>query len=573
MSTTEQITSAHPSYRRWRLHRTATAGTLNEYWTDVLDRDVSLRDVALCVELVFGLDKVVRIADKPCRTRSSTTGDEYTFDAVLQDRPSIVQSYEFGGATSSARTLSFKLPNSLVNVQRLVADGRMLAGVAEVSLQVDGGDHDERFVLMRGDMADGITFAAFDELVELTVEDPKTSVDVHAPPFVIDENSFSTTPADAAIGQRYALVLPRYDGVPSPFISTSTFIARCLVGYGTLDDSTGYIVIDGDRYLAGHPVYGYTWATSTDNDGATFTYIQFGSTGSGTFEFSEQVYTYPSGGRGGRTPLGQVRALLERYTALGAIGLSDELFAAAGAKIGTLSSRMLVNAGGASTTTALAYVEGEFLSSFPMVSMMFHGSGYGPIVTDRRSEVVAMRLDAKQWPVLDRASYVTETAKADCANEFVLSYAYDPIEDVYAGIETRDASNSLLCAISQQQIGYRPGEVIESPYIHDADTARAVVDWMVDHLTLPAYLVEYDVDASLVLRLKPGDNVKITDSEFGWDDIVATVESIEFNPTHCRVLLRVWWRYYTLGTGASTGSGGGYGSGQGGQGGGQGGGG
>ena len=561
MSTTEQITSAHPSYRRWRLHRAPTAGTLNEYWIEVLDRDVSLRDVVLCVELVFGMDKIVRISDKPCRTRSSATGDEYSFAAVLQDRPSIVQSYSFGTATSSARTLSFKLPNVLVDVQRLVADGRLLAGVAEVSLQVNGGDFDERFVLMRGDMSDGITFAAIDELVELTIEDPKVSVDVYTPPFVIDANSFGTTPADAAIGQRYALVIPKYDGVPAPFVSTSATSAICLVGYGTLDDSTNYIKIDGTRYSSTHPVYAYTWEQAQDLDGATYTRIRFGASGSGTFEFSEQVYAYPSSGVGGDTPLGQVRTLLERYTALGSIGLSDELFAAAQAKIGTLSSRMLVNAGGASTTTALAFVEGEFLNSFPMVSMLFHGSGYGPIVIDRRSEVVAMRLDAKQWPVLDRASYVTETAKADCANEFVLSYAYDPVEDVYAGIETRDATNSLLCSISQQQIGYRPADVIESPYIHDADTARAVVDWMIDHYTLPSYLVEYDVDASLVLRLKPGDNVSITDDEFGWQGIIATVESIEFNPTHCRVLLRVWWRYYTLGTGASTGGGGGGGGG------------
>jgi len=555
-SSEAEVTSAHPAYTRWRMNRSAIAGELNEYWINILEEDLSLRDVVFCVELVFGKDKIVRIANKSCSVVSGRTGEVVSYLPVLQDTPDFVQAYSFGDATSEARSLTFKLPSSLVNVRELIRDGRTLAGVAEITLQVDGGDYDQRCVLMRGDMADGVSFASIDELIELTVQDPKTTVDVYAPPFVIDSDTFSTNEAETTIGQRYAVVLPKYSGIPAPFISTSVFQAKVLVGYGRLTDIANRVIIDGDSFSRTHATYGYTFAYELDNDGNSVTTVTFGTTASGTFEFSEQIYFSASSSFESASPIDQVHEIANRFTALGLIGLSPELFAAAQAKMGGMKSRMLLNAGGAATATAISYIEGEFLASFPMVSMLFHGSGYGPIVVDRRSDISVMRLDADQWPILDRASYVTETPKDDCSNEFVLSYAYDPVEDVYTKIVTRGVSDSLLCSISQQQIGHRPHEVIESRYIHDENTARAVVDWMVDHLTLPSYLVEYAVDASLVMRVKPGDNIRLTDPEFGWSEIAATIESIVYKRSHSVLLLRVWWRYYTLGTGALNAQGG-----------------
>lgn len=551
------IAAAHPAYDRWRNSRGAYAGSLNEHWEALLKRDPTLSSVALCVELVFSTDQVVHISDRPCRVVSTASGREYNYAPVLHQRPEITQSYDFMNATSKTRTLTFMLPNLLVDVNKIVQNGRLLAGVGEVSLQIDGGDYDQRFVLLTGDMTDGVSFGSIDELIQISLTDPKDTINVFAPPFIIDATTFATAPA-ASIGKRYALFIPSYSGVPAPFINQSTSAARALVGYGHVDENALYVVIDGDQYTKSHAIYGYTWVQDYDARVRPVTYVEFGSVGSSTFAFTEQVYVYPKGQQEITNPIDQIRFLLESYTAVDSIGLSEPLFSIAKAKASTLQANILLNAGGAATATALAFIEQNLLRSFPMISMTFAVGGYGPVVTDRRSEITAFVLHADQWPVLHRESLVTETALSDCFNEFVLMYGYDPVEDVYQNILTFDASTSALCEISQSLLGYRPCEIIESQFIFDDGTAQFVLNWMVDHLTLPSYCVEYAVDASMVMHLKPGDNVKITDAEFEWTDLTASVESITYKSSHCVLLLRVWWRYYTLGTAAASSKGKGY---------------
>ena len=196
-----------------------------------------------------------------------------------------------------------------------------------------------------------------------------------------------------------------------------------------------------------------------------------------------------------------------------------------------------------------------------MISFLWHSSGYGPIVTDRRATGTAWHLEAGVWPLYDRSTYVEESSKDDCYNDFTIQYAYNAQEDVYAKIVTVTADDSLLCSLSLNQMGHRPHDVIEARYIFDENTALYIVDWMVDHLTLPSYYVEYAASASMFVRVKPGDNVTITDSEFGWDKIQATVEKTSWDKGVCTLGLRVWWRYYTLGGGSENLSGG-HGSGQ-----------
>ena len=145
-----------------------------------------------------------------------------------------------------------------------------------------------------------------------------------------------------------------------------------------------------------------------------------------------------------------------------------------------------------------------------MLSMLWWGGGYGPVVADRRDERIVARLEADRWPILDRASNVVETSKADCCNVFSVRFGYDPLEDTWAGYE-RHPGNSALCDYSRSVLGARTQDPIESLWIHDESTANAVVDWLVAHRTLPSYDVDYDCTPQLVLRLVPGDNVHITD--------------------------------------------------------------
>lgn len=544
----------HEAFRRWERGRFQATGTVNTYWTDYLERDPLLQEVSVCVELVIGEDTILRVANRPTSTTSKSSGRVYRYHPILQDVPVLADGYSLGNSTSQARTLTIQVPNRFLDVARLIRQGKLLAGVAEVSFQVDGGEYDQRLVWLRGDMADGVTFGAVRELVEVAITDPRDTVDVSLPPFLIDSTSWNN-PGESAQGQRYALVPTQYDGVPCWWVNTPGYSGATpsvVVCIGHLEDGEGAVVIEGDRYASTHPQFGYAWEHKYDNLGVAVTLVRFTGSASSTFEFTEQVYAYPSGGPCGDHPLEAVRFVVERYTAMGTSGVSDLLFSTALAKSPGLQARLLVNAGGASNTTSLAYLEGEFLASFPMVSMIWHGTGYGPVVTDRRSSVIAWKLMADQWPVLDRASMVTETPKADCFNDFTLQYAYDPVNDAYTRIVSRGARDSILCSLSLDQIGNRPMDVMESPYIHDDATARAVVDWMVDHLTFPTYVVQYHVAASLFLLLRPGDNVTITDPEFGWKAVIATVEGLEWAGSHATLTLRVWWRYYTLGTGAAS---------------------
>ena len=268
------------------------------------------------------------------------------------------------------------------------------------------------------------------------------------------------------------------------------------------------------------------------------------------FEGNEQVYVNISGGKGGDSPLTQIRHLLENYTGLGIEGVSDLLFAAALAKAESIQSKMLVNGSGGGTVTGISFIESEFLRSFPMISMVWHASGYGPVWTDRRSKQVSMNLTAGIWPLYDRASYVEESPRSDCFNEFTFQYKYDPLEDAYAGVITRDASNSAMCALSLEVVGPRVHPVIESRFIFDDSTAEAVVEWMVDHMSLTSFYVEYDASSSMYMRVKLGDNIKLTDDDFGWSGVSATVEKVNWTPGQCKLGLRVWSRYYTLGGGA-----------------------
>jgi hypothetical protein len=544
----------HDAYSRFEVGRWGANGWLTEYWLELLKRDPDLRTTSLCFDLIFGNDKIVRVSTKPCSVVSSFTGERYTYLPVVSEMPSLSSSYTVGNGASVGRMLGIGIPNTLVDVARLISEGRMLAGVCEVSLQVDGNDHQNRLVLLRGDMADGIALGALRQAVELSVGDPKGSIDVSLPPYIIDRDSFPDA-ADNAIGQRYAIVMSEYNFIPCWWIDVGLGAGRVLASHGRMTYSGSSTVnIDGTTYAGSSTIYPWEFGTAQDAQGNEYSYVHFTGSGTGTFEHTEQVYANLTGGVGGTSPVTQVRAICESYTALGLSGVSDLLFADAQAKVPGLNSRLLVNAGGAGNTTALQYVENEFLSSFPMISMLWHATGYGPIVTDRRSSTVVMHLTASQWPIFDRATYVEESAKDDCFNDFTLQYDYDPVEDSYAGVVTVGAGNSILCELSLDQLGHRPHDVMESRYIFDQASAEYVVDWMVDHMTLPSYYVEYSASPSLYVKLKPGDNVTITDSEFGWQAIAATVEKLTWQNAECRVGLRVWWRYYTVGTGASNAS-------------------
>ncbi len=559
----------HPAFTRWRTARAGLRGVApSTYWQAIAQRDPDLRSVVLCVELVLGEDTVVRVANRPCGTRSKMTGEEQQWVGALSDDVSLTMDYQFGQPSSTAKSISITLPNELANCAAIIKAGRLLAGVAEVSLNVDGGDYDQRLTLIRGDIDDGVEFGARTQLVRLSITDPASSVDTQLPPYVLDVDRFASLPADST-GARLPVVLPLFGALPAVLVGASATTPTYACCHGHLTISTVYV--DGTAYTAGDAYYPWQELHEQDALGEPYTQLRF-TGGLAGFSGNEAVYVALTGGYSDGKPTNIVRSLVEQYSALGVEGMNGLLFARAEAALGSMTARCAANASGSNGTTTLAFIEGELLASFPMVTMVWDGGAYGPVVTSRRGSPVA-RLVADQWPLLDRATSVTELGKADIFNSFVLQYGYDPLTDSYTGVVQRNPTNSTLCSISRMLVGERQADTLVSLWITDEGVANAVVDWMADHLTLPSYRVDYEASPWVLLHLRRGDNVLLTDEEFGWSQTQCTVESITYTPARCVLGLRVWARYYQSGGGSysvsgATGGGGGQG-GNGGGGGGQ----
>jgi hypothetical protein len=144
--------------------------------------------------------------------------------------------------------------------------------------------------------------------------------------------------------------------------------------------------------------------------------------------------------------------------------------------------------------------------------------------------------------LLNRESEFQESDKADLVNHFTFRYDYDPLNDTYRGVTTRDPSTSVLCSRSAQIIGKRYAEVIESDLVTSAPVAEQIIDWMVYHLSMPFYYVEYEVPTlTVALRLRLGWNVDCYIPTFGLNGVRATVTKRSIRRRTSTLGLRIWW--------------------------------
>ncbi len=214
-----------------------------------------------------------------------------------------------------------------------------------------------------------------------------------------------------------------------------------------------------------------------------------------------------------------IQYLLEGYTALGRIGLNPDLFSEADADMPGHPPQVLVNASGSDAVDVLDFVGNTLLGSFPMVCMTYQGRGLGPAVVDRRPRPdgggIVGQLVGGAWPLMERLVLLAETPKGDLYNDFELRYRYSALDNSYAGIVQRNASNSVACRLSESMVGgKRTLSTIDSPYIMTDEQANYVIDWHVAHLALPYYYVEWSCAASVIVRYRLGQNVNYSDPRF-----------------------------------------------------------
>lgn len=533
---------------RWRA---GTAGwPTGQAWAALLRADPHLRSAALCLDLTFGGDRRVLVSTRDLTTTSGTDGTAHRYHGVLREAPVVSWGYTPGVPTSQARQIPFAVPDALVGVLSLRAAGRPLAGWGEASLQVDGGDHDQRLVLLRGPMVGRITCGTPSSgWVEGVISDPRDAADLPVPPWAVDADRWPAADASAA-GARYPVVLGSYPEVPAPCVDDgvaagTSGAVRHLAAYGhgwAIDDAAG-VTVDGEaKDDSADPEWTWTQVETVDGRGIPVTLIEW--TGTHTWDFSEEVRVSVGDDADRVDLLDAVRTLARDYAALGAGGLAEHLFALAQGRLGPVDLRVVLNAASASEAVrAIEAIEGSLLAGIPMVSMVWGPGGYGPVVTDRRDRRHRLALTRGAWPLLDRRS-AQEAAPEDCRNSFTLRYRLRPGSGDYQAVATRDPATSDLCRYSRDTagIGDRPADPVEAPFVEDAAVAEQVLDWQVGHLALPALDLEYDALPEALLLLQLGENVPLTDDEWALDGAQATVIRLDLDTgtMGAVVALRVW---------------------------------
>lgn len=552
---------------RWQLYDYDRAGRISSRWQSEIGKDAYLRRAVMVVELVLGgsQTRTIRVATLPVR---SVGRDGTRHDAIpaLMEEPELRQAYSLGTGTSEARTLQVSIAMLRLDVMAILRIGGVLAGIAEVSLESADGenDYEDRYVLLRGDVS-GATFGARRtavqgtrpsndaEVVTFEISDPRDTVSALIPPFVIDASRY-TAPHESAIGERYAVVVNKAHRCPTQRVTSNATGAQRFVvclrhGLSVNTVSGSSVFVNGVGKIPADATYGWTVDEDIDNQGTQVTTVRF--TNAATvwadtdtvhvtveqFDDDEEKFS----------PVGVIRYVVQQFSPLGVQGTNDELFATAEGRypVGSGKPRCCVNsaAGGG---TVLDWIENGFLASFPMISMVWEGGKYGPVLTDRRLPPVAA-WEANEAPLLGRTSTVQETRKSELFNEFQLRYRYNPLTDVYESTLSRGAANSGVCQQSRLLVGQRDHAVIDSIYIEDDLTAAYVLDWLVDHLALPSYLVEYEAMPWVALRYRRGDPITLTDGDLGWSQEQATIEQVSYRRGRVVVLLRVWLRYLDLG--------------------------
>lgn len=552
---TLELPAALRAFRAWQSKQQRGA-RVPEYWRDVLDRDHTGGLAIMVVEVVFGASRF-RLATVPFGSVSGTDGMDHSVQLQLVGEPEIRHGYDLGEGTSQARSVQVTLGAEVINPAALIRSGQVLSGYGEVALEVDkspaDADHDRRYVIIHGEIAGGVRFGGVrgrgeHEIIDLEIVDPKASMDVRFPLWVVDDSRFSTTLHDTAIGQRIPVVLNGYDRIPAVRIDDVSGARQFAFAHRHGWDTANAIVeVNGTAYGTADATYGHAFVELYDDEGVPYTVVSF-TVGATSWADGDAVHVTVDHNDEELSVIGVIRRVCELHTPLGPGGLSGVLFSEADAKLGnTTRPRVLANgASGGSESGALQWIEEGYLSNFPMVSMVWDLGGYGPIVTDRRADPVAS-LVAGQGPLLDRRSLVQETPKEELFNEWVIRYDYDPALDTFKRAAVRSPLNNAVCAASRDLLGERHASVIEAHYIKDDELAEMVLNWLVEHRTLPSYFLEYDAFGSVFWELRRGDTILLTDSDFDWNEERTTVEEITYRRGRVVLGLRVWLQFVKLG--------------------------
>lgn len=519
-------------------------GRLTLAWDAAIAKSQDLRQALMVIDLVLGSGERFRVATSLIDS-VAVSGDERFVRPVLVEEAQIVNDYDLGNATSRARSVEFTIPGWNVESLQRRRSTEPLAGFAEVSLMVDGMAWRDRRIIMRGDMAGGVSFGGHqeggtqradgllqsctDQPFTFAVQDPRETADSAFPPFVVDEVSWPDAHPNA-IGEPYPIVFGGYttialrvvDGTDPDFLAVYQHGWNVVAVFRNGDDETG----------------NFSAVETVDANGIPVTLVS-PTPAAFTWEDGDEVLVELEHDAD-PTPklLDVIREVITEFSVGGVAMLSGELFAEAEV---ALPATVRVRAKADESTSVLRWIEDALLEDFPMVAMAFRAGRYGPIVTDYRRPPV-LTLEAGQHLLRFRTGLAAESPKGDALNQFTLRYDFDTRLDQFTKVMTRDPSNTPECRASEQAIGPRPDPSgpVESVVIFDDVTGAYVLDWRVAHEAVLSEFLEYAASPSLWFRLQSGNSVDVEDPEMLFAPARATIERMAYQRGLLLLGVRVW---------------------------------
>ena len=486
-------------------------GRYSTVWGTILDRDPELRTVYVTVDLWLG-EREFKVARAAVSFTSSVTSRIHAYLPALIEEPELKSAISLFQQTAQARTVTIQVSSAALGQPTgQLTYGVTLGGVAEVCLQVEGGDYASRLVWMRGEVTSVDVDPKSGGVVQVQIADFRTTQAAAIPRHAGDVDRRPSA-ADSAIGQRYALIINGNPKVPGVLVKESATVPVYLyAGRGPQPLSASTVYVNG-------AVTAETYADAEQADGLG-TLARTLTFSTGTWEDNDALYVDVAVASGATMdPVELLQHLLATYTGYGRMGLNLDAFARARSKLRAVHPKVLINASGDEGVDVISYVEGTYLKSLPMLQLHYAGTGLGVSAIDRRTGPGALRVDAVvtggRWPLMDRETDYVESPRDSRFNAFELRYNYDAMLGDYAGIVQRDASNSRLCALSQRfDGGRREADPLDSTIIHSDALAGSVIGWQVAHLAVPYYTVTWSAYPSAVIRLQPGMTVLYTDPD------------------------------------------------------------
>ena len=520
------------------------AARVTNFWNNLFNNAPEMTDVFVTLDIAFG-DGIIHRLSTDYIDVLDDDGVIILYKPALEQEISLGISYTTGTSEAGVRSYSLTLDGRVIKPLDMVNNAIGLAGIAEIALQRKGQDYSQRFILMRGNMSRGVIFGNNDGFVEVEISDPKFVSNKFLPEYLITEEDFSTLPEDQR-GQRFPVIVNQFRYVPC--IRTSSYI------YGTdfvvcqgHDVKINAVYVEGELKLKNDPDRGWSVKKGYTARGIAYTAINFSlpSTEDRAMQGDDSVYVYAENVvQRERNIIEQIREIVIIGTTFDSRFIDNYLFTSSAARCEALTAEICINGSGENDIAfGTEYIEQTLLPSFPMISMVYTGFGYGPVFTDRRINIRPITLERGQKYIFERVTEIQESPIENIFNKFTYRYNFNAMTNNFESVIELTPENNKLCEASTLQYGIREHQPIDSICVFDDPTANYIINWMAAHNTFPSYYVEYEGVAGLFFLLSLGDNILLTDDKLSFVDVECTVEKLEYQHSKCVIGLRMWLAY------------------------------